>query len=74
MVRVTGVEPARISPPEPNDTVTSLELTLFCLTNAILMKEKSDTEANLTGSDVQYQLGKLAWRFVHPVAEPPAYN
>jgi len=29
MVRVTGVEPARIAPPEPNGNVTLLEL-MFC--------------------------------------------
>ena len=33
---VTGAEPARIAPPEPNDAAALPELTFFYLANAII--------------------------------------
>ena len=38
LVRVTGLEPARIAPPEPKDTATSLEQTFSYLTKPIIAR------------------------------------
>jgi len=38
LVRVTGVEPARISSPEPKDTATSLKQTFYLLTKPIIAR------------------------------------